>query len=144
MTEQRDIMDSLMRLMRNLRRHPPGKPHRSRGYMRLLRILSKDEGQTAGELADIMDIRPSSLTELLDKMEDDGAIARIRDENDLRIIRISLLDKGRQALAEFNDFRKKEGEKLAACLTEQEQQTLCDICDKLVACLGPDAEPRCK
>ena len=131
MPEQKDVMDCLMRLMRSIRRHPTGEHHRSHGYIRLLRILSENDGQSSRELAEIMDIRPSSLTELINKLEMDGAILRTRDENDLRVIRVSLLGKGREILEEFRNFRKQEAENLAAWLTEEEKLVFCEICDKL-------------
>ena len=62
----------------------------------------------------------------------DEAILRVRDENDLRMIRVSLLDNGRRMLEEFNRNRKQELGNFAACLSEQEKQNFCMICNKMI------------
>jgi len=128
---ERDITECLMRLMRSLRRRPPMGRRHSHGAMRLLRILERDEGQTSRELAEMLDIRPSSLTELLNRLEEEGAIERTRDEADLRVVRVTLRGQGREMLRQFEERRRQEMEGFAQCLSQEEHRAFCEICEKL-------------
>jgi len=59
-----------------------------------------------------MNIKESSVARLLDRMERDGLVKRIKNENDKRITNLNLTDKGKQ-------FRVKllpEGEKFEKLL----------------------------
>lgn len=133
------VTESVHRLMRSFRRLT-GQDHRHpRGYHRLLRILSRHEGVSARELADLMEIRPASLAELLAKMETDGFILRKKDQKDRRIHRIHLSPMGRAHLEEMKEL-KADDPLIAGILSSEERQTLIRLCNKLSQGLAEASE----
>ncbi len=66
----------------------------------LLSLLSKDM-QTQKELCDFIRIKPASMTDIVKRMERDELIARVRDEKDLRSIRVNIAEKGREKIHAF-------------------------------------------
>lgn len=71
-------------------------------------LLLRDEGDlTIGELSQKMYLACSTMTDLIDRMEKSGVVRRVRDENDRRVVRIHLLDKGRRIIHEVLAARHK-------------------------------------
>lgn len=59
-----------------------------------LQYLIHEENLTIGELSTKMFLACSTVTDLLDRMERNELVKRVKDENDRRIVRIVVLDKG--------------------------------------------------
>lgn len=59
-----------------------------------LYTLSKNHNLTIGELSSKMYLACSTVTDLLDRMERNELVVRIKDEKDRRVVRIKVLDKG--------------------------------------------------
>ncbi len=135
MEQQRDIVSNVMRVARKVRRLERPDRNESRGSLRLLRKLADHEGLTARELAEMMDIRQPSLTEMLNRLEGGGIVRREPDQRDHRKIRIYLQDEGREILERYREQRQQEVEYLNAVLTREEQQLFCRICDKMADAL---------
>ena len=66
------------------------------GQQRVLAVLNLEDGLVQSYLAEVLDLRPSSLAELLKKMENSGDIQRKEDAADKRIKRIYLTETGRK------------------------------------------------
>lgn len=67
-----------------------------RGQNRTLALLSKNEGMKQAELARFARVRPSSISEVVDRLERHGLIERRRDNSDHRVFRLYLTEKGRE------------------------------------------------
>lgn len=61
---------------------------------------------TIGELGEKMYLACSTATDLVDRMERNGLVARERDTNDRRVIRLKVLDRGHQMRNEVLIARK--------------------------------------
>ncbi len=58
----------------------------------------------------------STVTDLLDRMERNNLVVRVKDEKDRRIVRIKVLDKGHQLIEQVLHTRQKYlSEVLAEC-----------------------------
>ncbi|GGE18160.1 putative HTH-type transcriptional regulator YsmB [Marinithermofilum abyssi] len=57
--------------------------------------LHEEGDMTIGELSQRMYLACSTMTDLVDRMEKNGVVERIRDERDRRVVRIHMLDKGK-------------------------------------------------
>ena len=66
-------------------------PH---GYGRIMAVICHHDGLTQSELADLLDIRPQSLTRSLADLEENGYITRARLENDHRNVVVLITEKG--------------------------------------------------
>ena len=130
-----DVILACLKLARAMRRIPPER----REYPfppavgRLLDCAAKNPGVSSRELCDILDVRPSSLSEMLSRAEADGFITRTVDEADRRVQRISLSAKGQKAVTEMETARNLEAQKMTSALTEEEKEQFCALCDKLIA-----------
>jgi DNA-binding MarR family transcriptional regulator len=128
-----EILDAFQRLNRNIKRRysfiNPGSHGRAQG--KTLRLIEKNEGIRANELATLLDIRPSSLTQKLDKLESDGNIRRTRDKHDARVVRIYITDKGKGALTLREKEKEKITEDFSDCLSKDEKAIFIELCNRL-------------
>ncbi len=65
----------------------------------LLRLKHHPEHRMAlGELADVLEVAPRTITGLIDNLERDGLVARVADPEDRRSTQAQLTDAGRQRI----------------------------------------------
>jgi DNA-binding MarR family transcriptional regulator len=126
-----NVTESLLRLVLVMRRRPAEPGHQSRGNRKLMRIIAANSGASSRELADMMDIRPSSLTEMLKKLEESGIVVRTRDEKDLRVVRVSISELGAEELKRHKEAKSQYIDILAEGLDEEEQKVFCGLCGRL-------------
>ncbi|QIL50854.1 MarR family transcriptional regulator [Weissella coleopterorum] len=126
--EQNDILENLTELMRQpslwFTMMARGDEHRQRpnNQRRLLRILStSDQAITAGTIADILDIRPASVTQIIKKLEDEDRVERIKDQQDARIVLIKITQKGCDFLNQLDLTRDKIEDEIFNIFTDAEQ-----------------------
>ena len=137
MIHDSDVILASLKLARAMRRCPPER----REYPfppavgRLLLCASENPGVSSRELCELLDLRPSSLSEMLSRAESEGFLTRTVDEADRRIQRVSLTEKGIRAIREMENARNEEARKKTACFTEEEKKQFCALCDKLSAWL---------
>ena len=71
-----------------------------RYYDVLLHVSEGEDGRRMTDLADVVVMSKSGLTSLVDRMEDDGLLARRPDPDDRRVTRIVLTEPGENTFAE--------------------------------------------
>jgi len=100
LAELRSAFGELMGAERRLRSRDPRKPGElSTGQVRALIQLAKDEQVTAGELAKRAELSPGAMTAMLDQLENEGMILRLRSETDRRQVIVSLTERGHEEVA---------------------------------------------
>jgi len=109
--------------------HEEGSLHDGQGM--ILRILERHDGITQKDLTEMLHIRPSSLSELISKLEAKGYVQRITNEEDKRVSNIKLADKGQAVLKQVKEARKNMAKDAFAVLTEEEQEQLLGLLTKL-------------
>ncbi|MBC8283661.1 MAG: MarR family transcriptional regulator [Nitrospinae bacterium] len=72
-----------------------------------------------------------NITKVVDNLERDGFVIRIRDEKDRRYFTISLTNKGTAKIKVTFPLVMNNLVKIFSILTEQEQQTLADLCKRI-------------
>ncbi len=130
-----EVILASLKLARAMRRCPPerGEHPFPPAVGRLLVCASKNPGVSSRELCEFLDLRPSSLSEILTRSEAEGLLTRTVDEADRRVLRISLTEKGRKAVTEMENARDLDARKKTACFTEEEKKQFIALCDKLSA-----------
>jgi DNA-binding MarR family transcriptional regulator len=88
-------------------------------------------------LAELLDVRPSSLNERLVLLEQEELIRRERDPNDQRVFLVELLPKGKQHLDTIIQEQRKFNEELGKILTKEESETFVFLTEKLAKGLEP-------
>lgn len=98
---------------------------------RVLCILKERGGITQRELTERLGIKPGSASELLAKLENAGMILRTPNDDDHRMVNISLTETGREQAQKADGLRKKKQEAMFACLTDEEKKALLGLLEKL-------------
>ncbi len=114
---RREFLSTLIETSRHLR-HFVDQRAQAMGLtgaqLRVLARLSRREGATQAELAADMEVRPMSLSSLIDKLTRQGLVERRGDSRDRRINRIHLTAAGRAMALNIDGFREAiAGEVLA-------------------------------
>jgi len=109
-----------------------GHHSNGRGQFRLLQLLAESPaGLTNAEIAEILDIRPSSVSATINRLEEVGLAERVPSQTDKRVVIVRLSEKGQQ-MAEHRDQGVAEmADKLFGSLTPDEQVDLQRLLDKL-------------
>lgn len=106
-----------------------------REQSRLLLLIAENEGVIQRDLAMEMDVRPSSMTEMLARMERMGLICRRQDEQDQRVMHIYLTDAGKAAAEESEQASARLTGRLFAGLTPEEIAEMLRLTEKLADAL---------
>ncbi len=91
-------------------------------------LAIQEEPLSMGELCVALGVASSTVTELVDRMEENGLVARVRDPEDRRIVRILLLNHGKEI---FKKVYKRREEFLAGALREMPEQDTCLLLELL-------------
>ncbi|GBG97463.1 MarR family winged helix-turn-helix transcriptional regulator [Lactococcus termiticola] len=102
------------------------------GAQGLLVKLWEKDGLTNAEIAEMLDIRPSSVTAQVKQLEEQGLVERQADENDGRVSRVFLTEKGWQLKDKRIERHDNLSEELFRALTDEEQQELTDLLEKFI------------
>ena len=101
---------------------------KKRGQDTILTVISQHPGITQKEIGEILSIQPSSVSELLMKLERKGLVLREKDENDRRSIKVQLTEGGCNHLAEPGPEMTDPFQSLSA----EEQEQLRSLLEKLL------------
>lgn len=129
------VIFSALRVSRALKRCPPdlGELPFPPAVGSVLDCVRKNSGVSSRELCELLDLRPSSLSEILARAEKDGLLARVPDEEDKRMQHIALTEKGESLVAGIENARTQDAVQKTACFTEEEKKIFCELCDRLSA-----------
>ncbi len=138
-TNLNDLYRALHRLNRQIHRTSHQESYRKgglhHGQANLLLLIFQNDGASQRDLAEQLDVRPSSMTEMLTKLEQNGLIVRKQDDKDQRVMRIHLTEKGKEAAEEIAESKDALAESLFGALTEDEQEQMLNLTEKLCASL---------
>ncbi len=109
-----------------------GMAHSGFAQMRLLSLIEKEDGATSGTFAELLDIRPSSLSEKLNKLEERGLIERHKSETDTRSVNVFITEEGRNFLKERKDAFANRQERFENILSEEEKSEFLRLVRKLI------------
>lgn len=89
-----------------------------------LLAVAGEDGITMGELCQRMYLACSTVTDLVDRMERGGLVARERDPHDRRVVRLRVLPRGYQVLEAVLEERRRYLAGVLARLDEGELERL--------------------
>ena len=122
----RDVADRLhsaaIHLLRRVRRTDP-KTGVSAAQLSALSVLMGGP-RTLGELAAAEQVRPPTMTKLVQELEREGLAARERDVDDARVVRVRSTAKGQRILQRGREMRITELERRLRGLDTDELATL--------------------
>ena len=103
----------------------------SRSQIKLLGLLVESGVIPMKQIVEVFDIRPSSASELVSKLEARGFATRETDSTDKRASNIRITDEGRKFAEEANAGRSERLSTLFDGLTDDEQEQLVTLLEKL-------------
>ncbi|KZX12104.1 MarR family winged helix-turn-helix transcriptional regulator [Methanobrevibacter filiformis] len=97
----------------------------------LLKILLEKEGLTNKDIVELLDIRPSSAGELIEKLVKSGYVTKKTNPDDKRIANIYLTDNGRKKAEEIAESQTNLIDKIFENINDTEKEQLSIILEKL-------------
>lgn len=77
---------------------------------------------TISELSSKLYLAPSTITDLVDRMEKSGLVKRVRDTKDRRVVKVNVLPKGNDLLNEVLSLRCEYIESILVDVSEEEKE----------------------
>jgi MarR family transcriptional regulator, organic hydroperoxide resistance regulator len=96
-----------------------------------LQWLLEDGDMTIGELSNKMFLACSTTTDLVDRMEKNRLVMRVKDESDRRVVRIHLLEEGKHIIDDVIQKRQLYLRDILKDFTDLEVHTLQSSLKKL-------------
>jgi MarR family transcriptional regulator, organic hydroperoxide resistance regulator len=97
----------------------------------ILNFLSQKDKCMASELANRMQVKPSAITSMMDRLYKNGFVKRFRDEADRRVVYLCLSEEGKEALENVRKKRKEVSKRYLGLLEEDELNNLVQTFEKL-------------
>ena len=113
------------------------RPGLRSGQYRLLSVLSGGSPVPQRQLAEQLRIQPGSLSELVNKLEQAGAVTRQRSEDDRRACAVQITPEGMERLRGMQDSMDIDRSELLCALTDEEKETLTGLLQKLLKSNAP-------
>lgn len=124
-TELNELIHTLLHTLRRDAAEHFGPAAATPGQHRLLRALQRADGpRRLGELAQVLDVAPRSITAKVDQAEADGQVRRVPDPADRRATLVELTPAGRDVLARVAAERSAGAAERLARLTPGERAEL--------------------
>ena len=92
--------------------------------IKALAAFRGDKYFTMSELSANAQVAMPSMTEMIDKLEERGLAERHRDQNDRRVVRVRLTEKGKELRKEFMQKRYNDSKKMFGMLSSEELDEL--------------------
>lgn len=106
---------------------------RVRGYGHILSALSNsDKGMSQQEIADLLSIRPQSLSEALSSLEERGFVKRYVSDGDKRKSIVCITETGIVQNKFLSEERRVRADRIYGVLTDSEREALKCIMLKLI------------
>lgn len=110
------------------------------GYGHILDVLSKNDGLSQREIAELLNIRPQSASEAIASMEGQGLIEKRPNEQDKRSSLIYITQEGGQRQIDLRNERIENARRIFDPLTDCEKETLLKLLKKVADALQEKKE----
>lgn len=110
------------------------------GQDQIMLALYETDGQTPGNLAARLGVRPPTITKTINRLQSQGFVERKASEADSRQAHVFLTDTGRDAIRLIEKSLRKTEKQAFRGLDKKEQKTLLKVLSRIEANLN-DTEP---
>ena len=129
--ELTELFYQIVRQLNHLARSNPQDIDPFSGQYKCLFLLDEADSISQRKLASILEIRSTSLSELLAKLQKKGYVSRTVSEKDKRTYLISLTPKGKEEVARVRSMRLRDHHELTDPLTLEDKTELHRILSKI-------------
>jgi DNA-binding MarR family transcriptional regulator len=110
------------------------------GQDQIMLALDAEDGQTPGQLAQRLGVRPPTITKTINRLQAQGFLAKQSSETDARQAHISLTEDGRNAIRVIEKSVRKTEKDALKGLDKKEQKQLVKLLQRIERNLGADAD----
>lgn len=129
------LVSLLFSISRSLRKKSkicvPNDPVISMAHVETMRFISENVNTTMKEVADYLGVAPPTATTIINHLVKMGLISRSEDENDRRVVHISVSETGKKLIAERSLIVKETLNKTLEVLDDEEKKSLIKILEKI-------------
>lgn len=100
--------------------------------VRVLYTLQMEDGLAAGELAERLNVRPSTVTRIVDRLVRNKLVARDVDESDRRLVRHRLTKKGADVFRELRSMGQERLTRVFERLDDEQVKRAVDALSDLI------------
>jgi DNA-binding MarR family transcriptional regulator len=133
--EEYSALLSAERRLRGRDQHRKADDGLTIAHVRALFALDQSEAATAGEIAEAARLSPASVTAMLDDLERDGIVTRVRCDTDRRRVLVALTDEGRTVLGKRRRLWLKRWESALADIPDRDLEAAADVLRRLTGLL---------
>jgi len=94
-------------------------------------LIADNDSISAKELARRLDVRPPSLSRIIERLEQQGSVVRTRDEADSRVWHISITEQGKDEIGRYREEPDTVTQAIQNNLTEEEIVAFNELAQKL-------------
>lgn len=134
-----EILDNLMKVS-----HEPFLVFANRveektdNALETLKLLAKETNVTPGRISEYLDIKPSSVTQIIKKLEKAGTVLREKSPKDSRVTVVKITDKGRESLKKHGSIGNTLKDVLFKDFSDSELEYLDQYLERMVNNIGSD------
>lgn len=103
------------------------------GQVFMLRFIKQENQCSVSKLADKLEVNPSAITVMLDRLESHGFVERIRDMNDRRVVIAQITHAGEETLNHVLDVRNQIIQRCLEQVQPSELDSFVQTLEKLAA-----------
>ena len=103
----------------------------TRQQWRTLFLLSRMDGPTQSEVADILEVERITLTRMIDRLADAGLVERRADPSDRRVWRVHLTEKASDIVDQLNEIGRSVEQTYMAAINPQEATLLFELLGRI-------------
>lgn len=134
----RDADRSLRRLRGRDTHLEPGEVGHSR--FELLRLLLDRGALPAGELAAAAGASSATVSQMLDGLENDGYVERIRSDADRRVVLVALTRRGKEKLAAKHDLWRRRWQEALADVETADLEVAARVLERIAGVFADHAQ----
>lgn len=125
-------MQSINRYLRTMASNQSENPI-TRVQWLLLRHLQRNDSCSIGELAEHLDVRSSTMSQMVDRLEKNGIVYRASNPKDARVKTVVLSEKGKEIIQEREMLWVDSLAQPFQNFSTEEKENLLNLMDKLVS-----------
>lgn len=137
------LLGTICKVRRNAANEKLAKHGVHAGQDLLLYYLSIEDGQTVTQLLENICVQPATISNTINRMVAKDLIKKVKDENDARVSRIFLTDKGKEVVIEVRKIWRTLEMQTIEGLTEEEKLVLKSLLNRLLSNLENIGEHLC-
>jgi DNA-binding MarR family transcriptional regulator len=103
------------------------------GQCFMMYFIREKDRCTVTSLSETMEVNPSAVTVMLDRLESHGFVSRSRDREDRRVVIVELTEAGEQALETVMNMRKRVVQHCLGQLSPDELESFLSTLEKVAS-----------